>query len=247
MTLAEALLSPRSVALVGASDDAGKTAGRPLKFLRDAGYRGRVYPVNPRRQQVMGERAWPSLAELPEVPDHAYILTPTEAAIEAGGGCGRLGGKIASVLAAGFGETGPAGAAREKRLREVCAATGLRLVGPSCLGTVNLHEGLLLTANAAFAEPDIPRGNIFCASQSGSLIGALVSRGKARGIGFAGLVSVGNEVDLGAGEICGATLDDERIGGYLLFLETIRHSAALRQFALGPAARRKPAVAPQLR
>src|SRR4051794_9764887 len=111
MTLAEALLSPRSVALVGASDDAGKTAGRPLKFLRDAGYRGRVSPVTPGRRRGRGGRAGPSLAALPEVPDHAYILTPTEGAIGAVEECGRLGVKTASVLAAGFGEPGPAGAA----------------------------------------------------------------------------------------------------------------------------------------
>jgi hypothetical protein len=90
----------------------------------------------------------------------------------------------------------------------------------------------MLTANAAFDEPDLPVGRIFAASHSGSMIGALLSRGKARGIGFAGLVSVGNEVDLSIGEICAATLDDPDIDGYVLFLETMRNSEALRAFAL---------------
>jgi acyl-CoA synthetase (NDP forming) len=244
--LREKLLAPASVAIVGASDDPAKTASRPLRFLRGIGYAGRIYPINPRRPEVAGERAWPSLASLPERPDHAYILTPTEAAIEAVEECGRLGIPVATVLAAGFGETGAAGEAREARLRAVCAETGLRLVGPSCLGIVNLNERVLLTANAAFAETELPKGRIFAASQSGSLIGALVSRGKARGIGFAGLVSVGNEVDLGIGEICAATLDDPAIGGYLLFLETIRKSDALRDFALAAAAKGKPVIAYKL-
>src|SRR5438128_5233664 len=82
-TLRQALLAPKSVAIVGQSNDAGKTAGRPLKFLRQAGYAGRVYPVNARRDMVLGERAWPSLADLPEVPEHVYVVTGTDGAMEA--------------------------------------------------------------------------------------------------------------------------------------------------------------------
>lgn len=244
--LRQALLSPRAVALIGQSNDAGKTAGRPLKFLRQAGYQGRIYPINARREEVLGERAWPSLASLPEVPEHAYIVTPTDAAVDAIEECGRLGVKVASVLADGFAEAGPEGEQREARLRKVCAETGLRIVGPSSLGVVNLRDKVLLTANAAFAEPDMPVGRVFAASHSGSIIGALMSRGKARGIGFAGFVSVGNEVDLSLGEICAATLDDPDIDGYLLFLETMRRADTMRAFALAAAARGKPIVAYKL-
>src|SRR5205085_8748199 len=160
--------------------------------------------------------------------------------------CGRAGVKIATILAAGFSETGAEGVAREQRLREVAAETGIRIVGPSSLGVVNLRNGLLLTANAAFAEPDIPVGRIFFASHSGSMIGALLSRGKARGVAFAGLVSVGNEVDLSLGEICAATLDDSDIDGYMLFLETMRNPEALRRFALEAYLRGKPVIAYKL-
>jgi len=244
--LRQALLSPRAVALIGQSNDAGKTAGRPLMFLRQAGYQGRIYPINARRDQVLGERAWPSLAALPEVPEHAYIVTPTDAAVDAIEECGRLGVAVATVLADGFAEAGPAGERRQARLRKVCADTGLRIVGPSSLGVVNLRDKVLLTANAAFAEPDMPVGRVFAASHSGSIIGALMSRGKARGVGFAGFVSVGNEVDLSLGEICAATLDDPDIDGYLLFLETMRRADTLRAFALTAAARGKPIVAYKL-
>jgi len=128
----------------------------------------------------------------------------------------------------------------------VVARTGLRIVGPSSLGVVNLRDGVMLTANAAFDEKDLPVGRIFAASHSGTMIGALLSRGKARHIGFAGLVSVGNEVDLSVGEICAATLDDPDIDGYLLFLETLRKAASLRAFALAAAARGKPVLAYKL-
>src|SRR5205823_6436404 len=180
--LAQALFAPRSVAIVGQSDDGSKTAGRPLRFLRQAGYAGRVYPINPRRETVLGERAWPSIAALPEAPEHVYIVTPPDAAIEAVEECGRLGVQIATVLADGFTEAGAAGAARVARLRAITARTGIRIVGPSSLGVVSLRDQVLLTANAAFDEKRLPVGHIFAASHSGSMIGALLSRGKARGI-----------------------------------------------------------------
>src|SRR5439155_9497260 len=244
--LREALFAPRAVAIVGQSDDADKTAGRPLKFLRQLGYAGRVYPINPRRETVLGERAWPSLAALPEAPDHAYIVTPTQPAIEAAVECGRIGVKVATILADGFAETGTIGAAREAKLREVCARTALRIVGPSSLGVVDLRNKAMLTANAAFDEGDLPAGRIFAASHSGSMIGALVSRGKAHGIAFAALVSVGNEVDLSLGEICEAALDDSGIDGFMLFLETMRRAGDLRRFALAAAQRGKPVIAYKL-
>ncbi len=244
--LAQVLLSPRSIAIVGQSNDAGKTAGRPLKYLRQAGFAGKIYPVNPRRDEVLGERAWPSLAVLPEAPDHVYIVAPTEAAIEAVEECSRLGVKVATVLANGFSEAGKEGEAREARLREISARTGLRIVGPSSLGVVDLRSRLFLTANAAFAETDLPPGKIFVASHSGGMIGAIASRGLARAIHFAGFVSVGNEVDLSVGEICAATLDDETIDGYLLFLEHTRKAEHLRRFALGAAERGKPVIAYKL-
>src|SRR5215831_10755693 len=244
--LAQFLLAPRSLAIVGQSNNAGKTAGRPLRYLRQAGYAGRLYPINPARDTVLGERAWPSLAALPEVPEHIYVVAPTDASVEAVAEAGRLGVKVATLLADGFTEAGAQGDARVARLRAICAETGIRIVGPSSLGVVDLRSKALITANAAFDEPDLPVGRIFAASHSGSMIGALLSRGKARGIGFAGLVSVGNEIDLSLGEICAATLDDPAIDGYMLFLETMRRAEALRRFAVAAAARGKPIIAYKL-
>ncbi|MFH0296029.1 acetate--CoA ligase family protein [Bradyrhizobium sp. 31Argb] len=240
------LLAPRSIALVGASDDSTKTSSRPLRYLRQAGYEGTIYPINPRRAQIGGERAWPSLSALPAVPDHAFILTPTEQALEAVEECARLGVPVATILATGFSEDRNAGPARVARLKSLCRNTRLRILGPSSLGAINLHHRTILTANAAFAEPDLPVGGTFVASHSGSMLGGLISRGKAHGVGFAGLVSVGNEIDLSLGEICAATLDDPEITSYMLFLESLRHADDLRAFALGAAARGKPIAAYKL-
>ena len=174
------------------------------------------------------------------------MVTPTDGAIAAVEECARLGVPVATVLANGFSEVGADGEAREAELRAICERTGIRIVGPSSLGVVDLRQKVFLTANAAFDEPDLPVGRIFAASHSGGMIGTFLSRGKARGIGFAGLVSVGNEVDLSVGEICAATLDDPGIDGYVLFLETMRKAAALRAFALQAAARGKPVLAYKL-
>lgn len=245
-TLLNALLHPRSVALYGASDDVTKMGGRPVQFLKRSGFAGNMYPINPKRAEVQGLRAWPNLAQLPEVPDNVYVLTPTETVVEAVKECAALGVPVVTILASGFSESGPAGMEREAQLRQIAADTGIRIVGPSSLGVVNPGTGLVLTANAAFAEPDLPPGKVFVASHSGSMIGALVSRGKARGVGFAGLVSVGSEVDLSVGEICHATLDDPQIEGYLLFLESMRHGPALEAFARAAHQAGKPVVAYKL-
>ena len=244
--LARFLLDPRSVAIVGASEDGGKTAGRPLRFLRQAGFAGAVYPVNPRRQLVQGEKAWDSLSALPEVPDHVFVLTASEKVVETVAECASLGVKLVTILASGFAESGTEGAQRELQLRQIVRQSGIRVIGPSSLGVVNPRVNLLLTANAAFAEPDTPIGRVFVASHSGSMIGALVSRGRARGVGFAGLVSVGSEIDLSVGEICAETLDDPGIDGYVLFLESLKHGADLRAFAIAAARRGKPVIAYKL-
>src|SRR6476620_11569581 len=146
--LAQFLLAPRSLAIVGQSNDAGKTAGRPLKYLRQAGYAGRIYPINPTRETVLGERAWPSLSALPEVPEHAYIVASTDATMRAIEECARVGVPVVTALANGFSEVGAEGETREARLREICATSGTRLVGPSSLGVVDLRHKTFLTANA---------------------------------------------------------------------------------------------------
>ncbi len=244
--LGTSLFRPERVAVVGASDDASKTTARPLRFLRRSGFRGTVYPVNPRRETVLGERAWPSIESLPETPDHAFVLAPTEGVPEALAACVARGVPLVSVLAGGFGEAGEAGRAREAALTAILAGSRTRLLGPNSIGIVNVNTGLVLTANAAFAEPTLPAGGLFVASHSGSMIGAILSRGLAKGIGFAGFVSTGAELDLSLGEICMATLDDPLIDTYALFLESIAHGGSIRAFALAAAHRGKAVIAYKL-
>src|SRR5262249_29410115 len=149
--LRQKLLSPRSIALIGASDDASKNAARPLTFLRRGGYAGTIYPVNPRRQKVLGERAWPAVRALPGGPDRAYVLVPTDAVVDAVAQCGQFGVPLVTVLADGFAAPDGVGAARSGELKKVSEETGVRVIGPSSLGVIDLRARLLLTANAAFS------------------------------------------------------------------------------------------------
>jgi len=246
MKLADALFAPRAVALFGASADATKNTARPQRYLRKHGYGGRVVPINPARAEVLGARAYASLADAPGEIDHAFIMVPAaqvEAALEQ---CAARGVPVVTVYSDGFAEAGGEGAVLERRLIERARALGVRLLGPNCIGLVNVANGTTLTVNAVLEMDVLPRGGASVVSQSGTIIGTLLSRGAARGLGFAKLVSVGNEADLGVGELVDLLVDDADTRVILLFLETIRDAATLARAAARAHAAGKPVVAYKL-
>ncbi|WP_454725988.1 MULTISPECIES: acetate--CoA ligase family protein [Cupriavidus] len=244
--LARALFAPRSVALVGASSDITKNTARPMRFMRKHGYRGSLYPINATRAEVLGEQAYPSLAAVPGPVDHAFVMVPGSQVEATLAQCAARGVKVVTVFSDGFAETGEAGMAAQQALVRKAAQTGVRLVGPNSIGVVNVAAGAVLSVNAVFEMDELHAGPISVVSQSGSMLGALLSRGAARGLGFAKLASVGNESDVGVGELVDLLVDDAETGVILLFLETIRDAAVL-----GPALRRaraagKPVIAYKL-
>jgi acetate---CoA ligase (ADP-forming) len=178
--------------------------------------------------------------------DHAYILLNGKDAVAALAACAARGVKVASILAGGFADAGAAGASLQDELVRIVERTGIRLVGPNSIGTVSTDPPVALTANAAFAVDRLRVGNWGLVSQSGSLIGALLSRADARGIGFSRLISVGNEVDLKVGEIADLLVDDPRTRAILLFMETLRDSERLARAARRAHAAGKPVVAYKL-
>ncbi|MGQ0652489.1 MAG: acetate--CoA ligase family protein [Betaproteobacteria bacterium] len=229
--LKQALLAPRSVALVGASGDAAKNTARPQRYLRKHGYAGRIFPVNPSRPEVLGEKAYASLRAIDEAVDHAFIMVEdVEAAIEQ---CGERGIPVASVYSDGFAETGPDGAARQARLVERAQRLGVRILGPNSMGVVNLSDRVALTVNGVLEMDAPPAGGASLVSQSGTMLGTLLSRGAARGLGFSKLVSVGNEADLGVAELIELLAQDPQTRVILLFLETVRDARALSAAARG--------------
>jgi acyl-CoA synthetase (NDP forming) len=223
--LKQALFAPRSVALVGASGDAAKNTARPQRFLRKHGYTGKIFPVNPSRPEVLGEKAFASIRAIDEPVDHAFIMVEdVESSIEQ---CGERGIPVASVYSDGFAEVGPEGVARQARLVERARALGVRLLGPNSMGVVNLSDRIAFTVNAVLEMDSPPAGGASLVSQSGTMLGTLLSRGAARGLGFSKLVSVGNEADLGVAELVGLLADDPQTRVILLFLETVRDARGL--------------------
>ena len=245
-TLFAALFEPKRIALIGASADPAKTTSRPQRFLRKHGFTGEILPVNPSRSEILGEMAYKDLASIPGDIDHAYILLNGAAAVAALAACARRGVKVASILAGGFADAGAAGASLQDDLARVVAETGIRLVGPNSIGTVSTSPPVALTANAAFAVDKLRSGTWALVSQSGSLIGAMLSRADARGIGFSRLISVGNEVDLAVGEIADLLVDDPRTDAILLFMETLRDGERLAHAARRAHAVGKPVIAYKL-
>ena len=240
------LFEPRRIALIGASADPAKTTSRPQCFLRKHGFTGEILPVNPSRGEILGEKAYKDLDAIPGDIDHAYILLNGAAAVAALADCARRGVKVASILAGGFADAGAAGASLQDELTRIVRETGIRLVGPNSIGTVSTDPAVALTANAAFAVDKLRSGRWAVASQSGSLIGALLSRADARGIGFSRLISVGNEVDLAVGEISDLLVDDPRTDAILLFMETLRDGERLARAARRAHAAGKPVIAYKL-
>lgn len=245
-TFSQALLAPSAIALVGASGDAGKNTARPLRFMRKHGYTGRIYPINPSRDEVLGERAYPDLCSLPEPVDHVFIMVPGKHVPALLPDCAKAGAKVVTIYSDGFGEKDEEGRKRQEAMVQQAQELGLRLLGPNSIGLANAHSGAVLSVNAVFEAETLVKGTASMVSQSGSMMGSLLSRAAARGFGFAKSVSVGNESDISVGEVVDALVDDPETEVILLFLETIRSadklSAALkRAYAAG-----KPVVAYKL-
>ena len=244
MTLAEALFRPRTVALIGASGDATKNTARPQRYLRKHGYAGRIVPVNPGRSEVLGEKAYPSLADVPGEVDHAFVMVEAvERVLE---DCARKGVPVASIYSNGFSDAGPQGAERQHALAQRARALGVRLLGPNSMGVIDIPGHLALTVNAILEMERLPAGGTSIVSQSGTMLGTVLSRGAARGLGYAKLVSVGNEADLGVGELLELFAADPDTRVILLFLETIRDRARLCAAARKAHAAGKPVVAYKL-
>ncbi len=232
------------MALVGASGDPAKNSARPQRYLRKHGFGGRIYPVNPHRREILGETAFRNILEIEKQIDHAFIMVEdVEAALE---DCGKRGIPVASIYSDGFADKGPEGAARQARLVARAKELGVRLLGPNSMGLVNLPGRVALTVNGVLEMDAPPAGATSLISQSGTMLGTVLSRGAARGLGFAKLVSVGNEADLGVGELVELLVEDSDTRVILLFLETIRDSQRLSSAARKAHAAGKPVVAYKL-
>jgi len=241
-----ALFEPQAVALVGASGEAGKNTARPHQFMRRHGWTGRIAPINRNRGEIFGEPAWPDLDAVPFPIDHAFVMVPGNQVSEVLEACGRKRVPVVTIYSDGFAESGDEGARAQQALVARARELGIRLLGPNCIGLIDVVRRMPLTVNATLAGELLPAGRTAVVSQSGSMLGTLLSRGQARGLRYSRMVSVGNEADLGVGELTELLVADPQTDVVLLFLETLRDAPRLAAAARAANASGKAIVAYKL-
>ncbi len=221
------LLNPRSVAVIGASDDPLRIGGRPIAYMLGQGFDGKIFPVNPNRTTVQGLPTYPSVEALPETPDVAIVIVPANLALGAIESLAARGTAAAILFSAGFAETGPQGAQAERRLVEAAHAHGMRLIGPNSLGLINPRTHFYGTFSSAVEQGYPTAGHVAIISQSGAYGAHLMTMATAAGIGLSALVMTGNEADLTVGDMLQMAVDDPDTHVIVVYSEGIRHAETL--------------------
>jgi len=219
------LLNPRSVAVIGASEDWSKFGGRIYRLLLKHGYVGTIYPINPVRDELLGRRTYPSVADTPQPPDIVIMAIPqakVHAEIEIAARRGALGGV---VITAQFSEAGPEGAAAERDMVAAARAHGMRLIGPNCLGFFSPANRVVLCSSPSLDIEHLPVGCVGFISQSGALMATIWDRAKDAGVAFSHCVSVGNQADLELSDFIDFLIDDPATSVLCTYVEGIKDPA----------------------
>jgi acetyl coenzyme A synthetase (ADP forming)-like protein len=234
------VFAPRAVAVAGASRDPASVGGALFRNLLHWGFTGAVYPVNPAANSIAGVKAYANVGELPEAPELVFIAVPAPYVIGIARECAAAGVRAVCVLTAGFAETGPAGAAHQAELLAVCRASGMRLVGPNCMGLVNSAGNVRMLGTFAPVEP--PAGNVAMSSQSGALGLALMAQAGQMGLGVSSFISIGNRADVSGNDLLQYWEADEATDVILLYLESFGNPRRFARIARR-VSRAKPIVA----
>ena len=192
----DALFNPRSVAIIGATEDPTRIGGRPLRYLRESGFQGEIWPINPRRARIQGIEARPDIAAVPGIIDVAIVAVPALRAVETIEACADRGVGAAVVFSSGFAETGADGAARQQRMGEIARASGMRILGPNCLGVYNAATGYFATFTTTLDIHRPQPGPVAIVSQSGAYGSHLGLLARRRRIDVGLWVTTGNECDV---------------------------------------------------
>ena len=235
------LLAPNSVALIGASDDPQRIGGRPLRYLREAGFAGAVFPVNPRRDTVQGLRSYASVADLPETPDVAILAVPAAGTLEAVRACAARKVKAAIVFSAGFAEADEAGRALQEEMTGIARESGMRLLGPNCLGVFSPATGWYGTFSAMLDGTLMQPGPVGIVSQSGAYGSHIAHLARQRGMGIGKFITTGNECDIDVAEALRWTVEQPDINVVMAYAEGIRNRDVFLD-ALDLAQKRKKAI-----
>ena len=236
---------PRSFAIIGASDDPRKAGGRPLHFAKTSGFDGRIFPINPRGGEIQGLPAYRSIADVDGDIDCAMIAIPASGVVRAAEECADAGVRAAVVFAAGFAEMGAEGRRNQERLTAIARQSGMRIVGPNCMGLFNTGANFYCTFTATLkdtAQNWPRRGGLGIVSQSGGVGIHVLVMVRDRGLGFSKWVTTGNECDVGLGECLAALAEDDETRTIACYMEGCRDPEALVYGLERAHANRKPVV-----
>ncbi len=217
----DAIFSPESVAVIGASSTPGKVGHDIFANVLKGGYQGTLYPVNPTARSILSVRCYPTILDIPDPVDLAMIILPPKLALKAVDQCIEKPVKGIVIVSAGFREVGGEGAAIEEAIAEKCRAAGIRLVGPNCLGVINPHADVRLNASFSTRMPRV--GNISFISQSGALCTAVLDFAADRGFGFSKFVSIGNKADVDELDLLRYYHKDPKTKVIMIYMEELRY------------------------
>ena len=237
------LFHPKSFAVVGAASDLNRLGGIPLRLTMRYGFPGPIYPINPRRDEIAGLKCYPDVASLPEAPEFALICTPREDVLPALAQCAERGVKAAAVITSGFAETGAEGVALQEKILALRDKSGMRVLGPNCMGVVHVRSKLMATFTISIRDDDplIP-GAVALVTQSGAMGACMLTGFQESGSGISSLVSLGNEVDVDFAECVEYFIDDPHTRVICGYLESVRDGERLKRAALRALERKKPIV-----
>ena len=238
-----AALQPKSIAIIGASDNKNKVGGRPVDYLKRFGYGGNIYPVNPTRDVVQGLRCYPDVASLPDAPDLAVIALAGEGVAGAIRACAAKGVRTAIILSSGFGETGAKGKQEQAEIAAEASRAGMRIVGPNSQGLANFSNGAVANFSTMFTQVPHQDGPVAIVSQSGATSAALYTLLRERGLGVRYVHATGNEADVTASELVLAVAADPAIKLIVLYTEGVKDPEVLASAAALARKRGVPIVA----
>jgi acetyl coenzyme A synthetase (ADP forming)-like protein len=231
---------PRSIAVIGASNNPAAIGGRLFHNILTQGFTGPLYPVNPKSRVVNSVRAYPSVLDVPDDVDLAFVVVPQAIVIDVVKECVEKGVRGVVIISAGFSEVGPEGARAEAELLKIARDSGMRMVGPNCMGLLNTASSVRL--NGTFAPVYPPAGNVAMSSQSGALGISILDYATQNNIGISQFVSVGNKADVSANDLLLAWEDDPETDVITLYLESFGNPTRFSRLArrIG---RKKPIIA----
>ena len=237
MSTASSFTNPKSLAVIGASNTPGKIGNALLSNLLESGYKGNIYPINPKEKEILGLPCFASLAEVPGDIDMAIFCIPARLALETAEECGKKGIKNLVVITAGFKEIGRTGAELEKEFMSVCDRYGMRVLGPNVVGFIDTHTPI----NATFLKGFPPKGEIAFISQSGAILASILDWSISAGIGYSKIYSLGNKADLSEVDFIAEAVDDPNTKVILCYIEDVTHGPEFLK-VVAEATRKKPVV-----